>query len=98
MAVANKQAIATEGRTFSQPDDVRAFDHGRIEFVKLGEVTLARAPLQPGWRWSTCIKPFAGTASCEVSHLQYHFSGRLHLVMDDGSELEFGPGDVSRIA
>ena len=31
----------------------------------------------------------------EAAHLQYHVSGRLHVVMDDGSGLEFGPGDVS---
>jgi len=35
------------------------------------------------------------TRSCEAPHLQYHISGRLHVVMDDGSQEEFGPGDVS---
>lgn len=29
------------------------------------------------------------------THLQYHVSGRLGVLMDDGSEAEFGPGDVS---
>ena len=37
----------------------------------------------------------AKTASCEAPHLQYHVSGRLRVAMDDGSEAEFGPGDVS---
>ncbi len=54
-----------------------------------------RATFQPGWRWSLSVKPLAGTKSCEAPHLQYHVSGHLHVVMDDGSEDEFGPGDVS---
>lgn len=29
--------------------------------------------------------------------LQYQISGRMHVVMDDGSEAEFGPGDVGLI-
>ncbi len=33
------------------------------------------------------------TKSCEAPHLQYHVAGRLHVVMDDGSEAEFGPGE-----
>ena len=55
----------------------------------------ARVTLQPGWRWSTPVKPLAKTRSCEAPPLQYHVSGRLHVVMDDGSEAEFGPGEVS---
>lgn len=35
--------------------------------------------------------------SCEAAHLTYRIAGRLHIVMDDGSEQEFGPGDVSLI-
>jgi quercetin dioxygenase-like cupin family protein len=37
------------------------------------------------------------TDSCQAPHVQYHLSGRLHVVMDDGSEMEFGPGDVGSI-
>jgi hypothetical protein len=63
-----------------------------------GGVTFGRATLQPGWKWSTCVKPLVHTESCEAAYLQYHVSGRLHVVMDDGSEQEFGPGDVSYLA
>jgi hypothetical protein len=79
----------------SHPDEKRTFDKGQVEVVSLGGVTFGRATLQPGWKWSTCVKPLAKTKSCEASHLQYHVSGRLHVVMDDGSEDEFGPGEVS---
>jgi mannose-6-phosphate isomerase-like protein (cupin superfamily) len=79
----------------SAPDETRVFDKGMVELVTLGGVTFGRATLQPGWKWSTSVKPLAKTASCQAPHLQYHVSGRLRVVMDDGSAAEFGPGDVS---
>jgi len=82
-------------KNLSRPDETRSFDKGRVELVTVNDVTFGRATLQPGWKWSTCVKPLVNTQSCEAAHLQYHLSGRLHVVMDDGSELEFGPGDVS---
>ena len=56
--------------------------------------TVGQAVFEPGWRWSEHVKPIAGTESCQVSHLGYVVSGRMHVVMDDGSEGEVGPGDV----
>jgi hypothetical protein len=70
-------------------------ESARVELVTVGGVTFGRATLEPGWKWSTCVKPIVNTKSCEASHLQYHVSGRLKVVMDDGSEDEFGPGEVS---
>jgi hypothetical protein len=84
-------------KVFSQPDEVRTFDKGKLELVTLGGVTFGLATLEPGWKWSTCVKPIANTTSCEAPHLQYHVAGRLHVVMDDGSEDEFGPGEVSQL-
>ena len=84
-------------KSLSRPDETRTFDKGKVELVTVNDVTFGRAKLQPGWKWSNCVKPLAHTESCEASHLQYHISGRLHVVMDDGSEHEFGPGDVSYI-
>lgn len=86
-----------EKKTFSQPDELRTFEKGKLELITLGGVTFGRATLQPGWRWSTSIKPIVNTESCEAPHLQYHLAGCLHVIMDDGSEQEFIPGDVSLI-
>ena len=84
-----------EKKALSVPDEKRSFDKGSVELVTVGGVTFGRATLQPGWKWSTCVKPIVKTESCEAGHLQYHVSGRLKVRMDDGSEDEFGPGDVS---
>jgi mannose-6-phosphate isomerase-like protein (cupin superfamily) len=81
-------------RSFSKPDETRSFEKGHVELISLGGVTFGKATLEPGWKWSTCVKPIAKTESCEAAHLQYLLSGRLHVVMDDGREEEFGPGDV----
>ena len=79
-------------KNLARPDETRKFDKGLLELVTLGGVTFGRGTFQPGWRWSTSVKPLVKTKSCEAPHLQYHVSGRLHVVMDDGSEAEFGPG------
>jgi hypothetical protein len=84
-------------KALSQPDEVRTFEKGKLELVTLGGVTFGRATLEPGWRWSTSVKPLVNTDSCEAPHLQYHLAGRLRVVMDDGSEEEFGPGEISQI-
>ncbi|MDB6121580.1 MAG: uncharacterized protein JWQ71_573 [Pedosphaera sp.] len=86
-----------EKKSMAQPDEKRAFDKGKVELVNVGGVAFGRATLQPGWKWSTCVKPIVNTESCQASHLQYHVAGRLHVRMDDGSEEEFGPGDVSHL-
>lgn len=88
---------AMQKKTLAQPDEKRTFDKGQVELVSLGGITFGRATLQPGWKWSTCVKPLAKTNSCEAPHLQYHVSGRLAVVMDDGSKAEFGPGEVAHI-
>jgi hypothetical protein len=86
---------AMQRRDFARPDETRTFDGGLLELVALGGVTFGRGTFQPGWRWSTSVKPLAKTRSCEAPHLQYHIAGRLHVVMDDRSEAEFAPGEVS---
>jgi hypothetical protein len=84
-----------ELKSFGKPDEVREFPKGRVELIKIGGATIGRAIFQPGWKWSTSIQPIAKTKSCEAAHLQYHVSGLLKVRMDDGTELECKPGDVS---
>jgi len=89
--------VEMERKSLNAPDERRTFPKGKLELVTLGGVTFGRATLQPGWKWSECVKPIAGTETCEAAHLQYHISGKLHVRMDDGSEKQFGPGDISHI-
>ena len=80
--------------SFQRPDEVREFDHGRLEVVSLGDESIGRQVLEPGWRWSVHVKPLVGTSSCEYHHLGYLVSGRLRAEMDDGTILEADSGEV----
>ena len=90
--------MATLGsKSFKNADEVRTFAKGKVEVVKLGEATIGRATFEPGWRWSTCVKPLANTNSCEVAHFGYQVSGTMRIRMDDGTELECKAGDVALV-
>jgi quercetin dioxygenase-like cupin family protein len=84
-----------EHKGFGSSDEVRTFEKGKIEILKINGGVVGRLTLEPGWRWSTHVKPIAGTELCEAPHFQYVISGRLHVVMEDGSEFDLRPGDVS---
>ncbi len=85
----------SEAKSFEKPDEVRTFPKGRVELINIGGATIGRAIFEPGWRWSTSVMPIAKTASCEAPHFQYHVAGVLHVKMDDGTEYDLKPGDVS---
>ena len=80
---------------FDKPEEVRPFadSSGKLELVNLAGGPVGRATFEPGWQWSKHVKPIAGTASCQASHMGYVISGHMKIVMDDGEEAEFGPGD-----
>jgi mannose-6-phosphate isomerase-like protein (cupin superfamily) len=82
-------------KSFDNPDEVRLFkDHGAMHVVHLGDTAAGLGTFEPGWRWSDDVKPIAGTDSCQAHHSLYVLSGRMHVVMDDGTEAEVGPGDA----
>jgi quercetin dioxygenase-like cupin family protein len=83
-----------KAKSMDSPDETRTFENGKMDIVNSDEVTAGRVTLEPGWRWSEAVKPIAGTDSCQVQHTGYVVSGRMRVVMDDGSEQEIGPGDV----
>jgi class 3 adenylate cyclase len=79
---------------FTEPSAVRQFPHGRIDVVELDDNVIGRMTYEPGWRWSTDIKPVVGTDRCQNHHLGITLQGRLRVEMADGTELEVGPGEV----
>ena len=91
MAMATKRA---ERKSLDRPDETRPFSKGKVELVEIGTGSIGRGTFEPGWKWSECIKPIAQTDSCLAPHLAYVVSGRMKAVMDDGQEIEVGPGDA----
>ncbi len=86
-----------ESKSFDSPDETRTPTNTKLEAVTVGGATVARLTLQPGWRWSEAIKPVVGTESCAVHHLGVLLSGNMHVVHDDGTEVDIGPGSAYNI-
>ena len=84
-----------ERKDLRSPDEIRTFEKGKVELVNIGGGTVGRLTLEPGWRWSQHVKPIAKTEWCEAPHFQYQVSGRIHVLMADGTEFEVGPGEVT---
>jgi class 3 adenylate cyclase len=81
-------------KSLGTPDNVIEFPNMRARVVELGDLTVGELVSQPGWRWSTDIKPTVGGEWCQARHVGIIISGRLGIVFSDGIEVEFGPGDV----
>ncbi len=79
----------------SSPDETRIFEKGKIDLANFSDdVTIGRAIFEPGWSCEKCVKPIAKTNSHQTPHTVYIISGRMKVVMDDGTEAESGPGDA----
>jgi hypothetical protein len=84
-------------KNLSEADEVRNLPKTKIEVANFNDTTIMRLTLQPGWKWSECVKPTVGTASCEAIHFNYIISGHLMIAMDNGVEKEVGPGDAAAV-
>ena len=87
-------------KSLDKPEETRPFEGGtgQLELVNLEGGGVGRATFLPGWKWSEHVKPIAKTDSCRAAHMGYFVSGRMKVVMDDGEEMEYGPGDFAIMA
>ena len=79
-------------RVFDAPDEVREFEHGRFELVRIGGLVVGRATYEPGWRWSLHVGG-SPQARCQVEHVGLVLSGEAVAKMDDGREVVMREGD-----
>jgi hypothetical protein len=84
-------------KRFESPDEIRTFEKGKFEIVRIGRKTIGRATYQPGWRWSTHVGPTVGTGRCNVEHVGLVLSGCATAAMDDGTIHELRPGTLFHI-
>jgi quercetin dioxygenase-like cupin family protein len=91
----NAQTIET--KNLNSPDQTTPFEKGKMETVTVAGVTLHQVTFQPGWKWSDHMKPTAKTESCQKRHLMYIVSGKMNVVMNDGTQKELGHGDFTVI-
>jgi len=83
---------------FDSPDETRTPDKTTVDVVRMGGVTTARMRLEPGWRWSECVKPVVGGERCQVHHVGLLHSGTMRVLHDDGTEQEIRAGNSYVIA
>ena len=81
-------------KSMDQPDERRTPDKTTVDIATIADMSFSRATFKPGWSWSSCIKPVAGTDTCQARHIGYAIAGKLHVVHDDGSEIDLNPGDA----
>lgn len=84
-------------RSFDDPSETRTPSKSRVDVVEINGLKAARLTLEPGWRWSECIKPVVGTESCQAKHFGAAISGKMHVVHDDGTEVDISAGNAYTI-
>jgi class 3 adenylate cyclase len=85
-------------RNLGEPDEVIRDEKIETSIVRLGDLTVGRSVQQPGWRWTTHVRPKVSGDWCQARHVGVVLSGRLHSDFSDGSSIELGPDDVFDIA
>jgi class 3 adenylate cyclase len=81
-------------KSLESPDQVIEFPNIVASIVELGDLTVGRIVSEPGWRWSTHVRPTVGGEWCQARHVGIVLTGRFGVLLSDGTELEFGPNDV----
>lgn len=91
-------AGSVELKTFDRPEEVRAFEKGRVSIVKVGGMTFGRAEYEPGWKWSVHVGPTVGARRCHVEHVGLVLSGTATVAFDDGRVIELTPGTLFHVS
>jgi hypothetical protein len=86
-----------ESKSLDAPEEERTFPNGSAGLVTVGGATIGVFRFQRGWRWSESVKPIVKTDSCQNHHQGVVVSGRMHLVGDDGTEIDIRPGEAYNI-
>ena len=84
-------------KNLERPDQQRELGRAHGVVVDIGALSVGRAVLLPGWRWSTDVRPMVGGESCRIHHLHVLMSGHFAVQMDSGELVEFEPDDVMDI-
>ena len=79
---------------FSSPDESMSFEKTEMKVANLENIKVARVVIQPGWSWSSCIKPVVGTESCAARHIGVVVSGCMVATHDDGTEIKLCEGNA----
>src|ERR1051325_10686233 len=83
-----------QSKSFDSPDEVRTPAKTRVDVVNVEGFTIGRMTFEPGWRWSDCIKPVVQTDQCQLSHVGITISGKITVLLSDGTQKTVVAGEV----
>ena len=86
--------VALLSKSLDDPDETVRLPGLIEQVVEIGGFVVGLETCDPGWRWSTDVKPVVGGGWCEAHHVGVTLSGRWGATLKDGSAIEYGPNDV----
>ena len=80
-------------KNFDSPDEVvlRTSQGPRLP---AGRCRRCAPALEPGWSWSSCVKPMVGGDSCQARHVGTVIQGTMVAKHNDGTTQTFKAGDT----
>lgn len=81
-------------KRFEKPDEVRTFEKGKFELVRIAGMTIGRATYAPGWKWSEHVGHALGKKLCDVEHVGLVLSGCATAAIEGEGVVEMKAGDV----
>lgn len=84
-------------KRFESPDEVRRFEKGMLEIVRIGGLTIGRATYEPGWKWSTHVGPTVSAPLCVVEHVGMVLLGTATVAFEDGKVVELREGSLFHV-
>ena len=67
-------------KSFANADEVKNPDKTLAQIINFGDVKITKLELEPGWKWSECIKPVVGTESCQAGHVGVVTHGKMKAI------------------
>lgn len=86
--------MTAHSKNLGEPEETQQFPGITADLVDLGDITVGKYTAEPGWRWSTHVRPQVGGDWCQARHVGVMISGRLGIRLEDGTTFELGPDDV----
>jgi class 3 adenylate cyclase len=86
--------VAARSKNLRSPDATVRYPGITQDTVELGDLTVAHTVLEPGWRWSTDVRPTVGGEWCQARHIGTVLSGSFAVEFFDGARTELRAGDV----
>ena len=81
-------------RHWDEPDETVNFGGVLEQLISIGGLTVSRSVQPAGWHWREHFQPLVGGEWCQAHHVGVTVQGRQAILLPDGTQIEYGPGDL----